>query len=50
MAEPSPDTASDHPELVGYYTTENRLRMGEPDGDAGEWVSADATIPMDEAR
>ena len=47
MTERHPDT--DTPELVGAWVN-GRYYMGDPEGDAGEYLSADATVEIKHAR
>ena len=49
MNERRPDTASERPELVGAWV-QGRYYMGEPDGGGGEYLSAEATVPIEHAR
>ena len=49
MSERRPDTDTDRPTLVGAWV-QGRYYMGEPDGDAGEFLSAEATVPIEHAR
>ena len=44
-----PDTDSERPELIGAWVN-GRYYMGEPDGDAGEYLSAEATVEIEHAR
>ena len=49
MNERRPDTDTDPPELVGAWV-QGRYYLGEPDGGAGEFLSAEATVPIEHAR
>ena len=49
MSERRPDTDTDRPELVGAWV-QGRYYMGEPDGGGGEYLSAEATVPIEHAR
>lgn len=47
MTERHPDT--ERPELVGAWVN-GTYYMGETDGDSGEWISAETTTEIDDAR
>ena len=47
MTERPHDT--DTPELIGAWVN-GRYYMGEPEGDAGEFLSAEATVPIEHLR
>ena len=49
VEKPNPDTDTDRPTLVGAWV-QGRYYMGEPDGDAGEYLSAESTVPIEHAR
>ena len=49
MSEHRPDTDSERPMLVGAWVR-GRYYMGEMDGDEGEFVSAERTVPIKHAR
>ena len=49
MSERRPDTDTDRPTLVGAWV-QGRYYMGDPEGDAGEFLSAEATVPIEHAR
>ena len=44
-----PDTDTDRPTLVGAWV-QGRYYMGEPGGDAGEYLSAEATLAIEHLR
>ena len=47
MTERRPDT--ERPELVGAWVN-GRYYLGEPEGGEGEFLSAEATVPIEHAR
>ena len=49
MSEHRRDTDSERPTLVGAWVR-GRYYMGEMDGDEGEFVSAERTVPIKHAR
>ena len=49
VEKPNPDTDTDRPTLVGAWVN-GRYYMGEPEGEAGEYLSAEATVPIEHAR
>ena len=49
VEKPNPDTDTDTPELVGAWV-QGRYYMGEPDGGEREFLSAEATVPIEHAR
>ena len=49
MSERHPDTDIDRPTLIGAWVN-GRFVLGEEGGDSGQWISAEATVEIEDAR